>query len=66
MKLMRKAKVILLLADIRADSDVEILNPDLHIATLSPDARLHMRIHAGRGRGYVNRTKISMKNNQLV
>ena len=34
-------------ADIRGDSDVEILNPDLHIATLSPDARLHMRIHAG-------------------
>lgn len=39
--------------DIRADSDVEILNPDLHIATLSSDARLHMRIYANRGRGYV-------------
>lgn len=39
--------------DIRADSDVEILNPNLHIATLAPDARLHMRIYAGRGRGYV-------------
>lgn len=39
--------------DIRADSDVEILNPDLHIATLSSDARLHMRITANRGRGYV-------------
>jgi len=39
--------------DIRADSDVEILNPDLVIATLSADARLHMRIHANRGRGYV-------------
>ena len=32
--------------DIRADSDVEILNPDLHIATLASDARLHMRIYA--------------------
>lgn len=40
-------------ADIRADSDVEILNPDLHIATLSSGARLHMRVHANRGRGYV-------------
>lgn len=40
-------------ADIRHDSDVEILNPDLHIATLSEGARLHMRITAGRGRGYV-------------
>lgn len=39
--------------DIRADSDVEILNPDLHIATLSKNARLHMRIAANRGRGYV-------------
>jgi len=39
--------------DIRVDSDVEILNPDLHIATLDDDARFHMRIHANRGRGYV-------------
>jgi DNA-directed RNA polymerase subunit alpha len=43
--------------DIRADSDVEILNPDLHIATLSSDSRLHMRIHASRGRGYVQSDK---------
>lgn len=39
--------------DIRADSDVEILNPELHIAELADDARLHMRITANRGRGYV-------------
>jgi DNA-directed RNA polymerase subunit alpha len=39
--------------DIRADSDVEILNPDLHIATLASGARLHLRIFANRGRGYV-------------
>jgi DNA-directed RNA polymerase subunit alpha len=39
--------------DIRADSDVEILNPDLHIATLASGARLHMRIFARVGRGYV-------------
>ncbi|RKD22677.1 DNA-directed RNA polymerase subunit alpha [Ammoniphilus oxalaticus] len=39
--------------DIRADSDVEILNPDLHIATLEEDARLHIRLKASRGRGYV-------------
>ncbi|AQS54555.1 MAG: DNA-directed RNA polymerase subunit alpha [Planifilum sp.] len=39
--------------DIRADSDVEILNPELHIASLADDARLHMRITANRGRGYV-------------
>lgn len=40
-------------ADIRHDSDVEILNPDLHIATLAEGARLHMKITAGRGRGFV-------------
>jgi DNA-directed RNA polymerase subunit alpha len=39
--------------DIRADSDVEILNPDLHIATLAKGGRLHIRMTAGRGRGYV-------------
>jgi len=39
--------------DIRADSDVEILNPDLYIATLEDDARLHIRMKADRGRGYV-------------
>ncbi|CAM3559358.1 MULTISPECIES: DNA-directed RNA polymerase subunit alpha [Brevibacillus] len=39
--------------DIRADSDVEILNPDLHIATLANGGRLHIRMTAGRGRGYV-------------
>ncbi|HEX7065380.1 MAG TPA: DNA-directed RNA polymerase subunit alpha [Bacillales bacterium] len=40
-------------ADIIHDSDVEILNPELHIATLSKKAHLHMRITAQRGRGYV-------------
>lgn len=39
--------------DITHDSDVEILNPDLHIATLSKNANLHMRLTAHRGRGYV-------------
>ena len=39
--------------DIRADSDVEILNPEKHIATLGPNSRLRMRIFANRGRGYV-------------
>lgn len=39
--------------DIRADSDVEILNPNLRIATLSQGSRLHMRIYANCGRGYV-------------
>lgn len=40
-------------ADIRVDSDVDVLNPDLHIATLADGARLFMEIAANRGRGYV-------------
>lgn len=39
--------------DIKADSDVEILNPDLHIATLSGDGRLYMEMVLNKGRGYV-------------
>ncbi len=39
--------------DIRADSDVEILNPDLHIATLAPGARIYAEVAARNGRGYV-------------
>ncbi|MEI5909222.1 DNA-directed RNA polymerase subunit alpha [Bacillus spongiae] len=39
-------------ADITHDSDVEILNPDLHIATLSSNSHFRMRLSAQRGRGY--------------
>ncbi len=40
-------------ADIKADSEVEILNPDLHIATLDVDGKLNMELTLGKGRGYV-------------
>lgn len=40
--------------DIKADSEVEILNPDLHIATLGPDASLSMELTLSHGRGYVS------------
>ncbi len=40
--------------DIIADSDVEILNPDLHIATLADNGRLFMEIFVSKGRGYVS------------
>ncbi|MCL7749059.1 MULTISPECIES: DNA-directed RNA polymerase subunit alpha [Halalkalibacter] len=39
--------------DLTHDSDVEVLNPDLHIATLAQGAHLRMRLVAKRGRGYV-------------
>ena len=40
-------------ANIIADSDVEILNPELHIATLDNDAVFNMEIHVDKGLGYV-------------
>ena len=40
-------------ADIRVDSDVEVVNPKLHIATLGKDASLRMWLTIGRGSGYV-------------
>ena len=39
--------------DIRADGEVEILNPDLLIATLMSDAHLMMELTLSHGRGYV-------------
>ena len=43
--------------DIKVDSDVEIFNPDLHIATLNSDARLYAEITLSKGRGYVSAEK---------
>ncbi len=40
--------------DIKADGEVEILNPELHIATLGPDASLNIEMTLGHGRGYVS------------
>ncbi|MBQ2972670.1 MAG: DNA-directed RNA polymerase subunit alpha [Ruminococcus sp.] len=38
---------------IKCDSEVEILNPDLHIATLGEDSKLNMEITLDKGRGYI-------------
>ena len=43
--------------DVKADAEVEILNPDLHIATLGPDATLSMELTISHGRGYVTADK---------
>ena len=40
-------------ADIKADSEVEILNEDMYIATLDEGAKLNMEMTLDRGRGYV-------------
>ena len=43
--------------DIKADGEVEILNPELHICTLGPDATFNMEITLSHGRGYVSSDK---------
>ena len=47
--------------DIKTDSEVDILVPEMHIATLGKDAKLYMEITIDRGRGYVP----AEKNKQL-
>ena len=46
-------------SDIQVDSDIEILNPDLKIATLNggPDCKLFMELTITKGRGYVSSEK---------
>ncbi len=48
--------------DIKTDSEIEILNPELHIATLNSDAKLNIELTCDRGRGYVS----SERNKQLL
>jgi DNA-directed RNA polymerase subunit alpha len=43
--------------DIETDADVEILEPDAHIATLADGGKLHMELRVKRGRGYVSADK---------
>ncbi|MFI3326607.1 MAG: DNA-directed RNA polymerase subunit alpha [Clostridia bacterium] len=53
---------------IKCDSEVEILNPDLHIATLGSDAKLYMELVLDKGRGYVSgeRNKANLSNGGAV
>ncbi|MBM3253608.1 MAG: DNA-directed RNA polymerase subunit alpha [Candidatus Omnitrophica bacterium] len=50
-KIDKKGKV--LARDIISDETVEILNPDLHIATLTKNVAFNVEMEVGRGRGYV-------------
>ncbi len=52
--------------DIKADGEVEILNPDLHIASLGPDAQLRMELTMNHGRGYVSAERNKANQTQQV
>ncbi|MDR2047797.1 MAG: DNA-directed RNA polymerase subunit alpha [Clostridiales bacterium] len=49
-------------SDITEDPEVEILNPDLYICTLSEDAKIDLSITIGNGRGYVGANENKDKN----
>lgn len=51
---------------IKADSDVEILNGDLHIATLGENAKLYMEITISHGRGYVSADKNKVSDQGII
>ena len=53
-------------SDIKEDSDVEILNGDLHIASLNEEGKLYMEITLDKGRGYVSSEKNKENNAQSV
>lgn len=50
-----------LAGDIKTDSEIEILDPGMHIATLTAGAKLYMELTFDRGRGYVSAEKNKSK-----
>lgn len=52
-----KGPGIVTAGDIRTEGDVQIINKDLHIATLDDNGRLYMELLVNRGRGYVSQNK---------
>ena len=52
--------------DIKQDSDIEILNPDLHIATVGEGSRVYMELVFEQGRGYVSQEKNKQIHNNLL
>jgi len=51
--------------DIESDETIEILNPDLHIATLTKNSKFRMEMEIQKGRGYVTNEK-NKKENQPI
>lgn len=51
--------------DIITDGTVEIINPDIHIATLTKDVKFNIEIEIGKGRGYVT-AEMNKKEDQAI
>jgi DNA-directed RNA polymerase subunit alpha len=65
-RLEQRGKKEVTAADIVQDAEVEILNPELHIATLDEDAVLEMEMTVERGRGYVSADQQPYKTEEIV
>ncbi len=52
-----KGPAVVTAGDIAVDDELEIIDPDLHIATLNEDAHLQMTLTLDKGRGYVSADK---------
>lgn len=66
LKLKAKGKKDVTAADINSDSNVEIVNPDLKLATLtSKDAEIEIDIIADKGRGYVSTEQREEKESEI-
>ncbi|HZJ84982.1 MAG TPA: DNA-directed RNA polymerase subunit alpha [Syntrophomonadaceae bacterium] len=52
--------------DIEPDAEIEVLNPDLHIATLGEGAKLEMELTVERGRGYVVADQQPIKDDEII
>ncbi len=53
-------------ADIKPDAELEVLNPETVIATLSENARLYMELTFDHGRGYVSQDKNKQRNSPTI
>jgi len=51
--------------DIQTDETIDVVNPDLHIATLTKDIKFEAELEVGRGRGYVP-AEINKKEDQTI
>lgn len=53
-------------SDITPDAEVELLNPDQHLAVLDEGAKLYMELTVERGRGYISADQQPLKNEDIV
>lgn len=65
-RLEQKGKKNVTAADIETDSEVEILNPELHIASMDKDGKMEIEMTVERGRGYVSADQQPQKNADIV